>query len=304
MPFATQILQTENIETLLDIPIIINKIAATGIGLATCCGLELALLDAFGKEKNINILKTIGKPKRALHYSGVIPLMSNQKLEKMLPLLQSLSFKNLKLKVGRNIKESMEQIKLIRAAFPTDTAIRVDANCSWTLADARVQIPQFLQAGIHSFEQLFPKEAIINLQKVTQLFNKDANIMVDESVTSIDSAKHLIKHQICNHFNLKISKHGGIFNTLSIYNLAQKHGIKCQLGAHFGETSILTMAGLIVASQAPNLTAIEGAFGTRLLQKDICPSVSFDAQAKIDDWDTLTALSGWGLNISPKMALS
>jgi len=51
--------------------------------------------------------------------------------------------------------------------------------------------------------------------------------------------------------------------------LAALHGIQCQLGAQVGETSLLTSAGLILASLTGDCVYHEGAFGTRLLQKDI-----------------------------------
>lgn len=55
-----------------------------------------------------------------------------------------------------------------------------------------------------------------------------------------------------------------------------------QLGAHFGETSILTAAGIVFAAMAGPLTAMEGGLGTHLLEYDFCsPSLQFDDQAGI-----------------------
>lgn len=84
-------------------------------------------------------------------------------------------------------------------------------------------------------------------------------------------------NRTCRRFNLKISKNGGLFNTLAIYRLAQEHGIACQLGAHFGETGILTGAGILFGALAGPLTALEGGLGTHLLEYDL-----FDAGLQID----------------------
>ena len=61
---------------------------------------------------------------------------------------------------------------------------------------------------------------------------------------------------------------------LKIYRLAERYGVPCQMGAHFGETSLLTGAGVLLAALAGPLTACEGAMGEFLLEKDIVqPSI-------------------------------
>src|SRR5690606_22528882 len=109
-------------------------------------------------------------------------------------------------------------------------------------------------------------EAAARLQRH---FGDDLCLMADESVTTLATARRLIRTQACRRFNLKVSKHGGLFNTLAIYRLAREHGIGCQLGAHFGETSILTAAGILFAALAGPLEALEGGLGTHLLEHDL-----------------------------------
>ena len=118
--------------------------------------------------------------------------------------------------------------------------------------------------------------------------------MADESLTSLAQATYLIQHQVCNHFNLKISKLGGILRTLEIYQLAKEAGIPCQLGAHFGETSLLTAAGMLFASLTPNLISMEGGLGTHILERDI-----FENSLKIDrngiiSGEQITGVLGFG----------
>ena len=258
-------------ETLEAIRSFICEVMSKQIGPAALCGLELALLDAWGKENGQNLLEQLGEaPKAELCYSGVIPMRSIGELAAWLPKLQAFQFTDVKLKVDNDLVGSLEKIALIRQHFGQDIGIRIDANTAWSFPDAIEQIPVYLDHGINTFEQIFPKENLTDFQEITALFGDRAKITVDESLTTFASAQKLITNRICNHFNLKISKHGGIFNTLRIYHLATAHGITCQLGAHFGETSLLTAAGAIVASMAPELCAQEGAFGTHLLEQDLC----------------------------------
>ena len=123
--------------------------------------------------------------------------------------------------------------------------------------------------------------------------------MAEESITTLQEAKTLVENHLCNHFNLKISKNGGILQTLNIYHYLTQKGYTCQLGAHFGETSLLTAAGLIFSSLAKDLTANEGGLGKYLLEEDISePSLRFNQKAKINLMHLQNA-PGLGISVDP-----
>ena len=261
-----QQLLTLSIEDLKDIKYFVCEKLA--IGNAAICGLELALLDAWSKENGQYITSILeGKVQPILDYSGVIPLNGSKVSDY---ILEAFEFKSIKIKVGKDLVETCGKIETLINRFGKELAIRVDVNCGWNIGDAIAQIPILRKLGVTSFEQLFPKGKEQYWAKAMQIFGKEVILLADESVIDLKSAQHLIDKKLCNGFNLKISKHGGIFKTLQIYELAQKNGISCQLGAHFGETSILTAAGVALSSLAPQLKFREGAFGTFLLEADLC----------------------------------
>lgn len=242
---------------------------ACKIGFAAICGVELALLDAFSKEQQQPLISIFGGQYRATYdYTGIVPLQSVNSLVQFLPRLQHFDFKHLKIKVDRNLEDTIDKLGILQAAFPK-AKIRLDINEAWTLEIAKQQIPKLLALGVNTFEQPFPKQKEKAFQLLTATFGSTAKIMIDESVTSYASAWFLIHHKVCNHFNLKISKHGGVFKTLKIYDLITRNGLTCQLGAHYGETCILTASQLIVAALCPEISIHEGAFGTHLLTTDI-----------------------------------
>lgn len=269
---------------LRDVITLITQLLPEKIGLAALCGLELALLDAWSKENQKSILSALNlKSPKELHYSGVFPLTTPKKLEKLLHKYQAFDFRDIKLKIDQDLEQNLQKIQLVRQYFGHSIAIRLDVNTCWTLEEALRQIPAFLKAGVYNFEQIFPKKYIAQMHPIIKKFGKKAQLVADEALTSFQQAQQLIEQQAFNQFNLKISKNGGIFNSLKIYELAQKNGIPCQLGAHFGETSILAKAGIILSALAPNIQIREGAFGTYLLERDICePSIMFNQKAKIN----------------------
>ncbi len=269
------------------------------MGLAAICALELALLDAWGKENEISLLNTFkNQTILPIRYSGVVPFGN---LARMEPLLQQFDFRDIKIKVGQDLIENLRRVERLKAIFHEPVTLRVDANCGWSFAGALAQIPALMEAGVTVFEQCFPKDRDQDMAKITALYGKDVVIMADESLCSYENARFLAENGICNGFNLKISKNGGIFNTLRILKLAKQYSIHCQLGAHFGETSILTMAGLLVTVASPTiLHRHEGALGTILLKKDLCEQPLQINQHAIVNSKQYPFGNGLGINISSR----
>ncbi|PHN04829.1 hypothetical protein CRP01_20175 [Flavilitoribacter nigricans DSM 23189 = NBRC 102662] len=259
------------IESLEALHLRLQAWAARGIGPSTRCALELAWLDAWSRSESKSLRELLGiSYSGSLQYSLILPFLSLKSMEKLLPLLQRLQPAAIKLKVGTDQPDTIAKIDLLRNFFGEDMPIRFDVNGAWDLDQARQFIPELLALNIHSFEQPTPPEDLKSLQILTRLYGKDAQIMADESLLDLAGARRLAAEKICNHFNLKISKLGGIQSSLEIYRLARENGIPCQLGAHFGETSILTAAAALLGSLVDGaLSNTEGALGELLLAEDI-----------------------------------
>ena len=77
---------------------------------------------------------------------------------------------------------------------------------------------------------------------------------------------------------------GGMLRSLAVVDAARRTGIQLIVGAQVGETSLLTRAALTVAHASRDLlVAQEGAFGTQLLERDICdPPLMFAAGGLLD----------------------
>lgn len=264
-------LKVNPIESLDDIKKRLDLWEAKGIGASTRCAMELALLDAWSRTEKVPIIELLGHKANpeSLIYSLVLPLIKPPHFQLLLEKIQSFKPLKIKLKVDRGLENNLERIHLIRSCFGQDTIIRVDVNAGWTLDESMDFIPKFIKAGVSSFEQPLPADQLAGMAKLTSTFRQEAQIMADESLISYELAQKLLEDQCCNHFNLKISKLGGILRSRDIYQLAAEHGVPCQLGAHFGETSLLSAAGIILSTLAGPMTANEGALGNFLLEKDI-----------------------------------
>ncbi len=265
--------------TLEDIQQLVCEDLPQRMGKAAICALEIALLDAWSWESGQPLVEALGGQLReSYHYTGVVPFGNLQKIG---PILQRFAFPEIKIKATADVRQNVDRIRQLHQVCGNKT-MRVDANCGWSFTQGLENATRLIEQGVTCIEQPFLPANDRDMAYLTEHFGRWTDIMADESLTDQSSAHRLIATSACNRFNLKISKNGGILNTLKIYHLATQHGIPCQLGAHFGETSILTAAGMIVAALAPNLVAMEGGLGTHLLAYDLATSsLKIDASARI-----------------------
>ena len=77
---------------------------------------------------------------------------------------------------------------------------------------------------------------------------------------------------------------GGLLRSLQFGIAALRSGVPIIVGAHVGETSVLTRAALTLAhGMGDRVIACEGAFGTHLLEYDVVePSIMFGRGGVLD----------------------
>ncbi len=262
------------------------------------CAIELALLDAAGKEFNQPVHKFWLPEMRSTHnYSGVVSSGAPASTQRRLEKIRAAGFRQVKVKVGNAINLDLRNLAMARAILGNDVELRVDVNGAWTLPQAIHQIEAMSRLGIQIFEQPLPAQRRQDYPRLQKAVDKQIEIVVDESFCHERDLDWFIQHGGASTFLLKISKLGGICNTLRLYRRARKFGYRCRLGCQVGETSILTAAGTIIASIADDLKSCEGAYGLHLLTHDITQKpLQIDHGGKIDT-SRFDERPGWGVTI-------
>ena len=240
-----------------------------GKNLTAICAIELALIDALAKSQKKNVYEFLGfvPKKRSVEYSLILSADNEEKIKKYVKLAKLIWVKNLKLKVTGSYAENENALKIIRKYYPKAN-VRVDANCIWSVQEATTQLEMMRNYQVVSCEQPIKKEDFKGLSTLVERF-PDILICVDESLCSYQDAKELIDNKCTTLLNIRISKNGGLFNALRIYDYAKQNGIACQMGAQVGETAILSFYGRVFASITGDLMFHEGSFGANLLKEDI-----------------------------------
>jgi L-Ala-D/L-Glu epimerase len=245
---------------------------------AWCC-VDLALLDAFGKEFG-HPAPLGGQPSRGAlkryRYSGVVSAGRGWPYAKSLLKMRAFGFQQVKLKLGQD--GAPEAARTARRLLGRRVDLRVDANMAWAVGQALEVIEELRTVGIRSFEQPIAADDLTGLARLVR--ESSAGIVVDEGLTDRESLQALISHQACTGANVRISKCGGLVGAYARCREALDAGLMLQVGCQVGESSLLSAAHLTLLSALaplrPGVRYAEGCFGRHLLREDpASPLVQF-----------------------------
>lgn len=239
---------------------------------ASFCALELALLDAAAKLEKTSVCHWLAArncrtASDSINYGGVVPFGKRNTLAALLYFYKLYGYKTVKLKVGDDPDLDIFTVRKARELLGHSTVIRVDANCAWDF-DRTVEFSRSVKAfNVASIEQPVPFDHLEELVELTKTV--EPQIVVDESLCTVEEAENLASIKACGGFNIRISKVGGLLAAQKIVDIALKNGIKIHLGAQVGESGILTAAGRALACANPNFENYEGAANFFLLKEDL-----------------------------------
>lgn len=244
---------------------------------AAWCAIELALLDLLGRELQASqeALLGISELEGEFRYSAVLGDSPMPAFEKQVSQYIQFGFDDFKLKLSGNIDQDLKKIEYLKT-WPI--RIRADANNFWGNADAAHSYLRELDMPFWAIEEPITAKDFQGL--ATLASRTSTRIILDESFTHKRDLSTLTSNPDIWLLNFRVSKLGGLIRSLELLEKARSHRLKVIIGAHVGETSLLTRAGLTLAmAAAESRIAMEGAFGTYLLAKDICePSLIFESQ--------------------------
>jgi len=250
---------------------------------AAWCGVDLALLDAFGKASGEPAGPAAGDGQAPAatgpgryRYSGVVSAGDGWPYAKSLLKIRAFGFRQVKLKLERD--GAVAAARTARRLLGRRVDLRVDANMAWDVDQALEVIGQLRAVGIRSFEQPIASSDLAGLTRLVA--ESSAQIMVDEGLTDRDSLRRFIAHRACTAVNVRISKCGGLVAAHARCHEALAAGLVLQVGCQVGESSLLSAAHLRLLSSlaplTPGVRYAEGCFGEHLLREDpVAPLVQF-----------------------------
>ncbi len=235
---------------------------------AAWSAVELALLDMLGKRAGCAVETLLGLPviDGIFRYTAVIGDGAPARFEAELDRYRQAGFGDFKIKLSGDAARDAGKIAALRRADVDPVGVRADANNLWP--DAAQAIAALRVLG-------YPFGAVEEPIGATT----GCGVILDESLLRIDQLDAFARRPARWLVNVRISKMGGLLRSLDLVARIRTLGFGVVVGAHVGETSLLTRAALTVANAAPDVVvAREGAFGTHLLAHDVIdPPIMFGA---------------------------
>ncbi|HPD47363.1 MAG TPA: enolase C-terminal domain-like protein [Anaerohalosphaeraceae bacterium] len=235
---------------------------------AAFCAAELAVLDLVGKAFDISAGEVIGPiVHRTVRYSGIIAASDSAHVHRHAALIRLFGLHDVKVKVQRSRDQNVKILNTARRVLGNHVNLRIDANGAWSADEAIRQIERLSHFDLTAVEQPVAADDFEGMKYVTKAGLLP--VVADESLCSVQDAEALIDQHAADILNLRVSKCGGLINTMRIYRKASRARRPCQLGAQVGETAILSAAGRHIATRCPALRWYEGSYGRLLLKHDI-----------------------------------
>jgi len=245
---------------------------------------ELALLDLIGQEQGRAIESLLGLPRLAssFRYTAVLGDATPAAFEAQLGAYLGASFRDFKVKLCGNFDRDRSKVRTLLSAGLFETAVRADANNLWADADQAISYLNRLGFRFSALEEPLRAGDFAGMRRVSQAL--DTRIILDESILRTDHLDEIRSDAYRWIANVRVSKMGGLLRSLQFGIAALRSGVPIIVGAHVGETSVLTRAALTLAhGMGDRVIACEGAFGTHLLEYDVVePSIMFGRGGVLD----------------------
>ena len=251
---------------------------------AAWCAVELALLDLLGKAGGLPVERLIGTPTvaGAFSYTAVIGDGPPAVFEAQLARYAQAGFRQYKIKLSGDSGRDRAKVATMRAAGVAEPAVRADANNLFASAEEAIPYLRGLGFAFAALEEPIRAGDYEGMRRIAQALG--ARIVLDESLVRLEQLETLRGDPRTWVANVRVSKMGGLLRAVALTREAMQLGVGIVVGAHVGETSVLTRAGLTIATLAQRaLVGHEGAFGTHLLAHDMAdPPVMFGAHGELD----------------------
>lgn len=240
------------------------------------CAIELAVLDAACRSSRCSLGDLIGslpdaadisQTRAAVFYSGVVTSDRGLRQWRSAMKMRIFRFKSIKVKVGTEGIDDRQYLRRVRRVVGRNVDIRMDANEAWHCEQVASKVRALLEFNPTCLEQPVPHGEVSGLAEVRAACS--IPIMLDESLCSREDADKAIRSGLCDLFNLRISKCGGVVACVRLAALAKQNGLGYQLGCQVGETGILSAAGRHFACNIGGIRYLEGSYDRFLVRESL-----------------------------------
>ncbi|MCX5812591.1 MAG: hypothetical protein NT178_08615 [Proteobacteria bacterium] len=216
----------------------------------TISGLETALFRALLNSRQISEHDFWGGKTTRIETDITIPYSTDyQVLTKWLKHTLKKNFTIFKLKVSGNVEEDIKLISFVHRTLKNNRegfVLRLDCNQGYSIKSFLKMTDLIGHYGynIELYEQPLPKTDYKGLKEIKKY--SPIPVILDETIFTVEDLGRAILEDLCDGVNIKIAK-SGIAESIRIYKIAKKHGLKLMIGC-MTETMVGLSAGIFFAS--------------------------------------------------------
>jgi L-alanine-DL-glutamate epimerase-like enolase superfamily enzyme len=191
-------------------------------------GLEIAVLDAFGKSQGVALWQMFGGAKTVVETDITLSLGSVEKAGADAKKFVSEGFHTLKIKVGIDVETDTDRIIAVRDNA-ADAEITLDANQGFSPKDAVELIRRVNDRGarVTMFEQPVRKDDFDGMRFVRD--HCPLPVAADETVFTSEDALRVVREGAADMINIKVAK-SGILGALDIAAIARAANLGLMIG--------------------------------------------------------------------------
>lgn len=208
--------------------------------------IDMALHDLAARRLGVPLDVLLGGRRRATIPQGrIVPLKAPAEMAKAASSLAAEGFQMIKVKWSGDPDLDVARVAAVREAVGPDVMLTIDANQSYS---AKTFIRTFARAeshGVALVEQPVAASDWDGLALITQTL--PVLVEADESAASVEDVHRLVADRVVDAVNLKITKLGGIRNTMAAVAICEAGGVVTRLGAAFGPSLLQAFSAHVAA---------------------------------------------------------
>jgi L-Ala-D/L-Glu epimerase len=239
---------------------------------STLCGLEIALLDAYGKAETCGISTLLSPsdcaPRTAIPVNATIGAGATQAAIVAALDAKKNGFSCVKLKVGLglSVHDEIERIVSVRDAIGPAMHLRLDANEAWQLDEAIAILSRCVPYDIQYVEQPLKAHDLVGMRTLRQAI--PIPVAADEAVYNLESVYLLLESEVADILVIKPQLAGGLRVGQQMIQAATEQGVRCVITSTI-EAGIGLAADLHLAAASPDVTLECGLATLPLLVDDL-----------------------------------
>lgn len=221
-----------------------NPRASTGVFVSAMSALDLALWDVKGKALDQPVARLIGGARNAVPAYATVGLPAYSETELIAACKKALAegFHGAKILVGsgRAIADDVQRIRAVRKAIGSGP-LMLDANCSYTVAEAKRLATQVADCDITFFEEPVKSNDILSLAELRRA--TAIPLASGQMIQSMTWFREVLTAGALDFVQPNAAFCGGISAMLRVMAMAEMYGIPVTSAGGFDAANLPVMAG-------------------------------------------------------------